>query len=439
MKVGTLLENSPRKHQLRLKKKQPPILLLINVCIVALVVLGIALLNKSTSLTVEASALNVRTGPGLDFGIAAQVKSGTKLSVLKQENEWYQVTLPDGNTGWVASWLIGNEKNAAVTNLPATVNTADTPLRQEPNDQAEILDTLAKDTSLVITLEQDGWSQVQVADKVGWIPSQYLTQSKTDEVEKPEEKENNTIYTREESTNIRTEPNVQAELVTTLEQNIAVTVLATVGEWYQIETADGTTGYVANWVMNTQTLNNQSLVTSIAEATIMLDAGHGGADDGASTDNNILEKDLTLDTTLLLKKALEKTGARVLLTRDTDEWVDLEERSNMSNEQKPDVFLSLHYDATDDPNIATGTHVFYYYDRDIQLAEIVATQFKNLPLQSHGASYNDLSVTRENTQPALLLELGYMSTESDVTYIATEEYQQQVADLITEALTQYFQ
>lgn len=430
-----------REKRQKVQKKQTrnvPTLLILNLVIIGLVILGIALLNKSTYLTVEATALNVRTGPGLDYKIQSQIKSGTKLAVLKKQKEWYQVTLPDGKTGWVASWLIGDKNTTPVTNIAATINTEGAKLRDNPGTDTKILQELKKDTAVTITLAQDGWSQVQVGDTVGWISSDLVTETTTKVAEETDTSQE--VYTREDTTNVRKEPNIESEIVTTLEQGTSVKVLETVDDWYKIETPDQQVGYVANWVVNTGSRSKNALATSISEATIMLDAGHGGADGGASTSNEtIFEKDLTLSTVKLLQKNLEKTGAKVILTRDDDSWVELIDRSNLSNQLKPDVFISIHYDATDEQNIASGTHVFYYYPEDKNLAQIVDTHLSSLPLPNHGASYNDLSVTRENTQPALLLELGYMSTNKDVSYIITKDYQQQAADAITAALTEYFQ
>ncbi len=438
------------QHQKRVKKPSKHLtLLLLNIMIVALVFLGIHLLSKSTILTVEAAALNVRTGPGLDYGVQTQVKSGAKVAVLKKEKDWFQVTLPDGNTGWVASWLIEDDKNTPTTNIAAKVIKEKTILRQHPSEKADALLTLKKNDMVTITLAQAGWSQVQTAEKTGWIPSKDLKEIPEDELnttkkentitaEKEETAEDNTVYTREMSTNIRKETNITSEIITTVPKETALKVLETSGDWYKVEAPDNKVGYVASWVVNKKEHpDKNTLSTSISEATIMLDAGHGGKDGGASR-NDIFEKDLTLQTVKQVKKSLEKLGAKVILTRSDDRFLELLDISDKSNELKPDVFISIHYDATEQDNVATGTHTYYYHDKDKALAEVVNRHLEKLPLKNNGYSFNDLSVTRENTQPALLLELGYMSTDEDISYIVTEEYQKEAAQAITDALVEYF-
>lgn len=416
-------------------------LIILNLFIIILVILGVALLKKGNKMTVEADIVNLRSGPGLNYKVTKQVAKGASLSVLKEDSSWYQVALSDGTKGWVASWLIKNKETTPATNIAATVNTKDTKLRESASTDSETLATLAKNTKVIITLEQSGWSQVTVNDKTGWIKTSLLTVTDTSTKTASATKDSTAqiIYTREDSTNLREQANIDSRIVATLEKNVKVTVLATEGDWFKVKTADNKTGYVANWVMNYAS-NSNPLVTSISEATIMLDAGHGGNDTGAETfDGQYAEKDLTLSTVEAIKTALEKTGAKVILTRSDDTFVDLVPRSDLSNQLKPDVFISIHYDSTDDANIATGTHTYYYRDFDQHLAETISDHLSDLPLLNNGASYNDLSVTRENTQPALLLELGYLSTDSDVAYIITKDFQKQVATAITSALTEYFQ
>ena len=93
--------------------------------------------------------------------------------------------------------------------------------------------------------------------------------------------------------------------------------------------------------------------------TVVIDAGHGGAEEGAKGPDGTLEKDITLSVARRLKSALEaRLGLRVILTRDRDETVGLDERAAVANNNKADVFLSLHANASVRPS-AAGAEVFY--------------------------------------------------------------------------------
>ena len=81
--------------------------------------------------------------------------------------------------------------------------------------------------------------------------------------------------------------------------------------------------------------------------TIVIDAGHGGGDDGARGANGTLEKNVTLSVARRLKGALEsRLGVRVILTRDGDQSVGLDERAALANNNKADLFVSLHANAS---------------------------------------------------------------------------------------------
>ncbi|MFT6059226.1 MAG: N-acetylmuramoyl-L-alanine amidase [Lentimonas sp.] len=79
---------------------------------------------------------------------------------------------------------------------------------------------------------------------------------------------------------------------------------------------------------------------------VVIDAGHGGKDSGARNDAyGLLEKDLTLDVARRLKVLLERSGFEVVMTRDSDVYIPLAQRSKVANRAKADLFVSLHFNA----------------------------------------------------------------------------------------------
>jgi N-acetylmuramoyl-L-alanine amidase len=92
---------------------------------------------------------------------------------------------------------------------------------------------------------------------------------------------------------------------------------------------------------------------------IVLDAGHGGHDQGTSGSKGLLEKDLVLDVTLRLGKLIEEgLGAEVIYTRSDDTFIPLEGRTAIANEKKADLFLSIHANSSPVPRI-TGVETYY--------------------------------------------------------------------------------
>lgn len=212
-------------------------------------------------------------------------------------------------------------------------------------------------------------------------------------------------------------------------------------QWYQVITNDGDIGYISQNDSQLIERPAQTMPKSLAEATIVLNPGHGGDDTGAISNSGwIYEKDVTLETAEIIKAALEEQGSTVILTRDGDITEDLAEVVEISNENEADIFISLHYDSSENMNEATGTTTYYYYETYGDLADTVNEALAtNLPLENRGVTYGNYQVLRENTQPALLLELGYMNSDYDLAIFNTEEYQTTVANSIIEGLTTYFQ
>ena len=91
---------------------------------------------------------------------------------------------------------------------------------------------------------------------------------------------------------------------------------------------------------------------------IMIDAGHGGKDQGTSA-GNVLEKDLNLQVAEKLAKELKKRGASVLLTRTDDTKIPLEERAAMANEKEADLFVSIHCNYCEDDSSVQGLECYY--------------------------------------------------------------------------------
>ena len=97
-------------------------------------------------------------------------------------------------------------------------------------------------------------------------------------------------------------------------------------------------------------------------STVVIDPGHGGRDPGAVGIGGIHEKDVNLKLALLLKKRLEARAFAVVLTREDDRYLDLEERTAIAESAKGDVFISIHSNASDNRKLR-GIEV-YYLDQD---------------------------------------------------------------------------
>ncbi|UEG67197.1 N-acetylmuramoyl-L-alanine amidase [Weissella hellenica] len=206
--------------------------------------------------------------------------------------------------------------------------------------------------------------------------------------------------------------------------------------WYQVRRDDESTGWVAGWLLKRKTPLKK--VTPLSEATVVLDPGHGGSDVGSLSSNGKYEKTYTLLLAKRVKKELEKSGTRVIMTRSTDKLVYLANIPKVAENKHADLFVSFHFDSAPSKNQATGYTTYYYHQNNgsYALAKSVNTAM-NLPLINKGVEFGDFLVIRQNTVPAILLESGYMNNKKDFNYIKSKKYQEKVAKAVPIGLQNY--
>lgn len=217
---------------------------------------------------------------------------------------------------------------------------------------------------------------------------------------------------------------------------------------------------------------------------IVLDAGHGGKDPGAQGKSGVKEKYVVLDIAKRLKRNLIKEGFQVIMTRDRDEFVSLEKRTETATRFKADLFLSIHANANRARSVE-GFEVYYAGDmrtKDLteeqrlknqeafferlamrkkspvlekilldmmyvhkqtesktlarRLAKIASRHVETRDGGEHAARF---FVLRNTLIPAILIEVGYLSNSREEKLLQTAGYRQRLADAISEGLVDYGQ
>ncbi|MFD0897620.1 N-acetylmuramoyl-L-alanine amidase [Loigolactobacillus binensis] len=399
------------------------------------------------TITVTANTVNVRMGPGLAYDTMAQLKKGDKITVITQKNSWYQVRLASDKIGWVASWLLKNTEISSATNVKGTINTANVAAKENPADDSDTLGTLQENAAVTVVYEQAGWSQILFKQSVAWIKTAYITEQKNkDNTQKSTQQLTvdqsiKSMTVHEANAKLRATPALGGRIAATLTRKTQLTYLATAGDWYKVQTQAGKTGYVANWAVTPSTSNKPvtTNASDLAEATIVLDPGHGGRDSGALSQKKTYEKTYTLQIVKKIAAKLRQAGARVVLTRKKDKYVGLAPRPALAKKVHADAFISIHLDSSPKDNQASGTTTYYYgKSKDKPLAKALNQQFNNLTLDNRGVEFGNFLVLRDNKQPAVLLEMGYINDRHDYKRIRSSYYQTKVADDIYTGLKQYF-
>ena len=184
--------------------------------------------------------------------------------------------------------------------------------------------------------------------------------------------------------------------------------------------------------------------------TIYLDPGHGGRDPGAIY-KELKESNINLEITLKLKTELEKNGAIVYLTRNGDydlskinatnhKKSDLSQRAKMINESECNMYISIHLNSDPSPTWY-GTQIFYTTknEENKKIAEIMQKNIKNnLNTDRKIKQLKNMYLFDRIKKPGILVEAGFISNANDRYLLKQEEYQQKLAQTITESIVEYY-
>ena len=211
--------------------------------------------------------------------------------------------------------------------------------------------------------------------------------------------------------------------------------------------------------------------------TVAIDAGHGGTDVGVRGGRGTLEKDVTLAVARRLKAAIEgRLGLRVILTRDEDRLVPLDDRAATANHNKAELFISLHAGAAF-RNTVSGAGVYLaafnessssapvlvpervptfggglrdielvpwglaqirYTESSERMAALLAEQFMgHIPLAPDPVQRTPLRVLKSANMPAVLVEMGYLTSPEQERQLAAPDFQNTIVQAMLDAISRF--
>jgi N-acetylmuramoyl-L-alanine amidase len=170
---------------------------------------------------------------------------------------------------------------------------------------------------------------------------------------------------------------------------------------------------------------------ALKNLTIAVDAGHGGSNTGAGGPTGSSEKELTLAISLKLQQALQNEGARVIMTRTTERFVDNKERILIYRDNIPDLLISIHLNSSGDPIRAGGTSSLYRYVGFRNLSYHINKRMLQLGLKEYGniASFNFM-LNSPTEYPNALVETLFLSNPVEEELVLDPTFQQKMADKI---------
>lgn len=194
---------------------------------------------------------------------------------------------------------------------------------------------------------------------------------------------------------------------------------------------------------------------SSANKVIVIDAGHGGFDAGAS-DNGLQEKDINLDVALRLREYIEQGGGMAIMTRTEDvstaaadkngksaKQSDLEERKNLAQTSGADIFVSIHMNKFPQPQYH-GAQVFYAVEPEgsKKLGEEIQQSLKDILQDGNTrmAKKTDGSVfiLKNTSIPSVIVECGFLSNAQEAKLLSQDDYRRKLAWGIYMGIIRYF-
>jgi N-acetylmuramoyl-L-alanine amidase len=177
---------------------------------------------------------------------------------------------------------------------------------------------------------------------------------------------------------------------------------------------------------------------------VTIDPGHGGKDSGAIGLNGLREVDVILPIALRVAKILNEKGVATQLTRDSDYFVGLDQRVIMSRNAGASIFVSIHANSIDNRPDVNGLET-YYYGKGLELADTVHRSVlermdsnrRSQMLNDRGTRSARFLVLRKSEIPAILVEVGYLTSPDESLLLADQQYRDQMADAIAYGILRY--
>ena len=205
---------------------------------------------------------------------------------------------------------------------------------------------------------------------------------------------------------------------------------------------------IFNSVVNTPVASDVAL-SNVKNKIITIDPGHGGSDSGAVGPNGYTEKEGAFAISQKVASILNQSGAKVVMTRDSDVDVygpnasarnELQARVDVGNNANSDIFVSIHCNAFVNP-AANGTQTFYYgssYQGQRLAQSIQEKMIGANGLRDRGISTCNFYVVKHSYMPAVLIETAFITNYDEEALLSDDEWQTTMAKAIAEGINEYF-
>jgi len=380
---------------------------------------------------ISEDVVNVRSGPALTYSVLSKVNKGNTYQVLSQSSDWYQIALDNETAGWVAGWVVSVRTETSEASRSPEPGERD-PVIIDPVKIVYIddVDVDVSDEDVFLSVSGDGDLNYTVfsLDNPKRLVVDFF----------------NSILENKENDDGAEEFEVDTELVKGV--RMAQFSENQVRVVFDVSAPAGLT-LVSN---ESNELTFKVGKPSIVGKTIVIDPGHasiqpgGWSDPGAVGPSKLYERDVVLDIGMTVSKLLKDKGANVIMTRTGNTNLTLGGRADVANNNKADIFVSIHTNANTSRAINGSSTYFYgnvngqYQAREklaksIQKELVTSAQRKDL-----GILQSPFAVLKYTKVPSVLVETAFISNYEEEKLLADPGFRQKVAQGIAQGIENYF-
>lgn len=390
--------------------------------------------DSSTSLT-AISHLNVYDNTSGSLVRFATIEKGTTYPLISEYGSWYRIQLAD-RIGYV---------HASGVKIPFTSHLKYFEVLQEnltvyDNRSGELVPVGSLKQGEVYSRISDygNWHRIQFGEGYG-----YVWKEGTHPVIKPSlPNENNGRYKSgkqaviaQQNVDVHSQPSNNSKVLATILKDNLYPIISAEGDWFRLEIS-GLIGYLHKSNVSVQEMKG------LNGKTIIIDPGHGGHDPGA-LGNGLQEKEIVLDVSLRIRDLLVGEGAKVIVTRERDIFLELPERVDIARKNNADLFVSIHVNSFFSSS-ANGAETYYspnttFSNDSKRLAENIQKHLvKTAGMHDRGVKTANFHVIRYNVVPSALVELGFITNHSDAQKLKSHSHRDKFARAVYQGIMEYF-
>ncbi len=205
----------------------------------------------------------------------------------------------------------------------------------------------------------------------------------------------------------------------------------------------------AAFTLKARTIIEKNITNPNEKITVVIDAGHGGADAGAKNIDGTSEKDIALVLAKKIKELNTNENINIILSRETDVFQLVTDKANFAKAQNSNLFVSIHIDGTSEKSYNKKTGMTVYVSRDSFSNNLNSRMFASTMINSFKNNYqlyvspnpaqrqSGVKVLEANSFPSILIEAGYITNDKDLAYLKSGKGQTAFANNVLSAITNF--